>query len=83
MFKKVLYNKIKVNRFSSKLSNKNEKIDNYYKFMEDNINKDNTNELITPIVDDLNVLKNVLKCPMTDSKLEVSEEGLRVQVIFF
>lgn len=69
-------------------SNKNkEKITDYYKFMEENIqnyhfeNKQNLNE--SNQIDDINELLKIIKCPMTDSKLEYTEEGLKVEHILY
>jgi hypothetical protein len=71
-----------------------EKIENFYSFMEDNMNKYenknqckmtsnsekqekiNTNNKSSSLID-------FIKCPMTDSNLEITEEGLKVGHIIY
>lgn len=76
--------KKKNNTFNKFIKNFNyryfsDKIDNYYKFMEDNIQKNRKNQ-ISKIIDDPHVLEEILKCPMTDSPLKISKEGLQIMV---
>ena len=55
------------------------KIENFYEFMDDNImNKETKFE--NKIVDDENVLLSLVKCPLTNSKLEKTNDGLKVAV---
>ena len=63
--------------------NKNdEKIKDFYKFMEENIQKDQKsqikNDSNSEKLDDINILLNLIKCPMTGMELHASEKGLSV-----
>lgn len=73
----------KIEKNSIKPKDKIEKIDNFYKFMEENMNnlkieKKNNNSEDNAIINDERKLLSLIKCPMTDQDLEVCEEGLKV-----
>jgi hypothetical protein len=55
------------------------KIENFYEFMDENI-KMKEKKYENNRIDDEKVLTAVVKCPMTNSSLEASEEGLKVGV---
>ena len=74
--------------FSTKLQDKipnDKKIKNFYTFMEENMNKvENINKSQKVTSQPSNeALTNILKCPMTESNLEVTEEGLKVGHILY
>jgi hypothetical protein len=69
-------------RFSSKTNtDRYVKIENFYEFMDENI-KIKEKKYENKRIDDEKVLLSVVKCPMTNSNLEASEEGLKVGVKF-
>ena len=69
--------------FSQKLnSERYVKIESFYEFMDENIKA--TGKIYeNKIVDDEEILISLVKCPMTGSKLEKSEEGLKIAVKIF
>ena len=76
---------------TGKLENEEEiKITDFFKFMDENIQKEtelyvknkNAEESNSDIVDDVNELLNLVKCPITEDNLEACEEGLKISVIF-
>jgi|LauGreDrversion4_2_1035121.scaffolds.fasta_scaffold371467_1 hypothetical protein len=73
-------NVLTIKRFSSKTNtDRYVKIENFYQFMDENVmmkEKKYENKKI----DDETVLISVVKCPMTGSNLEASEEGLKIGV---
>ncbi len=73
--------------FSTKLQDKisnDKKIKNFYTFMEENMNKvENTKSQKMTNQQSNEALTNILKCPMTESNLEVTEEGLKVGHIIY
>lgn len=67
-------------KFSSKINtDRYGNVENFYHFMDQNLQikgKKYENKKI----DDLKVLLSIVKCPMTNSDLETSEEGLKIAV---
>ena len=68
------------NTIKENLKNDDIEISNFHKFMDDNIKKDNKNNVKSNIVDDVKILSNILKCPMTDNKLDITNEYMKVEV---
>ncbi len=70
-----------------KVEDQPEKIENFYSFMEVNMNKyENKNQCSSPAANASTASKNLIdfiKCPMTDSSLEICEEGLKVGHIIY
>jgi len=82
MINRTVYSKISYlcfQRFCTNLKSDKQKIDSFYDFMDENI-KVKGKKFENKIIDDKNILLLVLKCPMTGSKLEACEEGLKVAV---
>ena len=76
----VNFNKVFLKKFSTKSSpDLKVKIDSFYEFMDENIkNKEKNYE--NRIIDDEKALLSLVKCPMTNSSLEITEEGLKIAV---
>lgn len=74
-----------------KVEKQQEKIENFYSFMEDNMNKyEKKNPCKNPLTNEQTQnnsnnpsLINFVKCPMTNSDLEITEEGLKVAHIVY
>jgi hypothetical protein len=65
---------------------KDEEITDFYKFMDENIKKDKAEETVTDknqTYDDVNILLDIIKCPMTEMELTASDKGLSVGHIIY
>lgn len=84
-----IINKISKQVEKENYNDKEIKIDDFYKFMEENIQK-NPEQFLknkklkfesSSDLDDVNELIKLIKCPITEENLEICEEGFKVSVI--
>lgn len=71
-------------QFCSKVIKDDKKIKNFYTFMEENMSKvERTIQNKQTNHSEKEILESIIKCPMTDSNLEVTSDGLKVGHILF